>query len=284
MFNTNRWNRIRYSLWSPVYDRVASNFTARRRQSVEVPAIQPGERLLILGTGTGLDLVFVPRDAAITAIDITPAMIARFEGRARRQGLSVNAKVVDGQALEFSGFTVVSDVDDTIKLTEVTNRSAQLRNTFLETFKPVPQVAEVSRVCAADPGVRFCYLWADPWQRFVPLSEFIQTNQFPAGALLLREFCWKDKSCFNLFTRPNVYRGLARSRFCCGVSRDGVSCWWAMRASARLARRNPEQIVRIAIRDMTGATAQVQRYEILKRDLSVDLWRVFNDAGKLTNA
>jgi hypothetical protein len=57
-----------------------------------------------------------------------------------------------------------------------------------------------------------------------------------------------------------------------------------MRASARLARRNPEQIVRIAIRDMTGATAQVQRYEILKRDLSVDLWRVFNDAGKLTNA
>jgi phosphatidate phosphatase APP1 len=53
---------------------------------------------------------------------------------------------------------------------------------------------------------------------------------------------------------------------------------------ARLARRNPEQIVRIVIRDMTGATAQAQRYEILKRDLSVDLWWVFNDAGKLTNA
>ena len=118
-------------------------------------AIQPGERLLIFGAGTGLDSGFVPRDVAITAIDITPAMIARLEGRARRLGLSVNAKVVDGQALqalEFSGFTVVSDIDDTIKLTEVTNRSALLRNTFLETCKPVLQVAEVSRVWAADPG------------------------------------------------------------------------------------------------------------------------------------
>jgi phosphatidate phosphatase APP1 len=254
-----------------------------------VAAIQPGERLLIIGAGTGLDSEFVPRDAAITAIDITPAMMARLEGRARRLGLSVNAKFVEGQALEFSRFTVVSDIDDTIKLTEVTNRSALLRNTFLETFKPVPQVVEVSRVWAADPGVRFCYLSASPGQLFAPLSEFIQTNQFPAGALLLREFRWKDKSFFKLFTRPDVYRAGAivallrrfpRRRFVLvgdAGERDPE-------IYARLAGRNPKQIVRIVIRDMTGATAQAQRYEILKRDLSVDLWWVFNDAGKLTNA
>jgi len=67
-----------------------------------VAAIQPGERLLILGAGTGLDLEFLPRHATITAIDITPAMIVRLEKRARRLGLSVNARVMDGQALEFS--------------------------------------------------------------------------------------------------------------------------------------------------------------------------------------
>jgi len=108
-FNTNRWNRIRYSVWSPVYDRLASIVKARRKRSIEVAAIQLGERLLILGAGTGLDLEFVPRQAAITAIDITPAMIARLEERARRLGLSVNARVMDGQALEFpdASFDVV---------------------------------------------------------------------------------------------------------------------------------------------------------------------------------
>lgn len=252
-------------------------------------AIQPGERLLILGAGTGQDSEFLPRDAAITAIDITPAMIARLEGRARRLGLSVNAKVVDGQALEFSRFTVVSDIDDTIKLTEVTNRSALLRNTFLETFKPVPQVVEVSRVWAADPGVRFCYLSASPGQLFAPLSEFIQTNQFPAGALLLREFRWKDKSFFKLFTRPDVYGAGAIKALLRRFPRKpfvlvGNAGERDPEIYARLTGRNPKQIVRIVIRDMTGATAQAQRYEILKRDLSVDLWWVFNDAGKLTNA
>ena len=108
-FNTNRWNRIRYSVWAPVYDQMASIFTARRRRSVVVAAIQPGERLLILGAGTGLDLEFVPRQVTITAIDITPAMITRLEERARQLGLSVNAKVMDGQALEFpdAAFDVV---------------------------------------------------------------------------------------------------------------------------------------------------------------------------------
>jgi phosphatidylethanolamine/phosphatidyl-N-methylethanolamine N-methyltransferase len=108
-FNTNEWNRVRYSLWAPVYDRVASLFTARRRRSVVLAAIQPGEHVLILGAGTGLDLDFVPRGAAITAIDITPAMIGRLEERARRLGLSVTAKVMDGQDLKFpdASFDVV---------------------------------------------------------------------------------------------------------------------------------------------------------------------------------
>lgn len=98
------------------------------------------------------------------------------------------------ELVEPTGFTVVSDIDDTIKLTEVTNRSAMLRNTFLEAFKPVPRMAEVYRGWAADAGARLCYLSASPWQLFTPLSEFIQTNQFPAGPLLLREFRWKDEN------------------------------------------------------------------------------------------
>jgi phosphatidylethanolamine/phosphatidyl-N-methylethanolamine N-methyltransferase len=104
-FNTNCWNRIRYTLWAPVYDLLVSSFTARRRRSVAVASIQAGEHVLIVGAGTGLDLDYLPRQASITAIDITPAMIGRLQKRARRLGLSVEARVMDGQALEFPDAT-----------------------------------------------------------------------------------------------------------------------------------------------------------------------------------
>ena len=164
-----------------------------------------------------------------------------------------------------------------------------LRNTFLEVFKPVPHMAEVYRGWAADAGARVCYLSASPWQLFTPLSEFIQTNQFPAGALLLREFRWKDESFFNLFTRPDVYktgaiedllRRFPKRRFVLvgdAGERDPE-------IYAGLARQHPEQIARIVIRDMTGATAQSERYEKQTRNLPADLWWVFSDASELTNA
>ena len=134
------------------------------------------------------------------------------------------------ELVEPTGFTIVSDIDDTIKLTEVTNRSAMLRNTFLESFRPVPQMAEVFRGWAAEAGARVCYLSASPWQLFTPLSEFIQTNQFPAGALLLREFRWKDESFFNLFTRPDVYKTGAIEDLLRRFPKRRLY-WWAMRAS-----------------------------------------------------
>ncbi len=55
----------------------------------------------MVGAGTGLDLEFMPNDVEITAVDITPAMIRRLEDRARRLNRSVDARVMDGHALEF---------------------------------------------------------------------------------------------------------------------------------------------------------------------------------------
>lgn len=99
--NTNRWNRLRYTLYQPIYDLVARQFAVHRQRSVERLQLQPGERLLLLGAGTGLDLDYVPPGVLITAVDITPSMIAQLKQRARRLNLSVDARVMDGQALAF---------------------------------------------------------------------------------------------------------------------------------------------------------------------------------------
>ena len=107
--DATRWNRIRYTVWAPVYDRVARRLARGRRRAHELAAIVPGERVLLDGAGTGLDLEMLPRGAEVTAIDITPAMISRLRARAGVLGLQVSAEVADGHALPFpdASFDVV---------------------------------------------------------------------------------------------------------------------------------------------------------------------------------
>ncbi|MDF2626805.1 MAG: phosphatidylethanolamine N-methyltransferase [Symbiobacteriaceae bacterium] len=97
--NTNVWNRIRYTLWAPIYDRIAA-FPTYRRRSIELLRPLPGEEVLIVGAGTGADLPHLPPGISLTAIDLTPAMLDRLRERAQALGRPVDARVMDGQALD----------------------------------------------------------------------------------------------------------------------------------------------------------------------------------------
>lgn len=99
-FNSNAWRRFSYTLWAPFYDALARAFAPRRRRAIELLNLHVGERVLIVGAGTGLDLEMLRRDVRITATDLTPAMLQRLRARARRLGLGVEARVMDGQALD----------------------------------------------------------------------------------------------------------------------------------------------------------------------------------------
>lgn len=103
--NTNRWNRIRYTLYAPFYDLIVRRLAKGRRRAIELLNVQPGERVLIVGCGTGLDLELLPRTANVTAIDLTPAMVEKTRAR----GFAVDARVMDASKLEFpdASFDVV---------------------------------------------------------------------------------------------------------------------------------------------------------------------------------
>ncbi|MFZ5824085.1 MAG: class I SAM-dependent methyltransferase [Bacillota bacterium] len=103
--NTNRWNQIRYTLFAPIYDLIAS-FGSQRRRSISLLDPRPGESVLIVGAGTGADLPYLPPGLAITAGDITPAMVERLRWRAGALGQTVEARVMDGHALDLPDSSV----------------------------------------------------------------------------------------------------------------------------------------------------------------------------------
>src|SRR4030095_7894079 len=99
--NTNKWNRIRYTIYSPFYDVLVGYFKQSRTKSILSLETKPGEKVLIIGAGTGLYLQSLPKGCEITAIDITPAMIHKIEKRNLKLNCNLKAMVMDGQSLKF---------------------------------------------------------------------------------------------------------------------------------------------------------------------------------------
>lgn len=67
-----------YTLLSPFYDRIVARATQpMRRQSLSRLGNVSGQRVLVAGIGSGLDLPLLPEGADYTGIDLTPAMLNR---------------------------------------------------------------------------------------------------------------------------------------------------------------------------------------------------------------
>ena len=75
---TNRWNQFIYRLWAPVYDATVGRFfLPGRKRAMELLNLQPGERVLLVGVGTGADLLLLPAGVTATGIDLSPDMLAK---------------------------------------------------------------------------------------------------------------------------------------------------------------------------------------------------------------
>ena len=234
--------------------------------------------------------------------------------------------------LEAEGVSVISDIDDTIKIIEVRDKKATLRNTFLREFQAVPGMAEFYQSLASDPPnppltpprrgtilqvrsaslpsseglgvgrftgrgrsenygdqtnhVAFHYISASPWQLYEPLAAFVAANDFPAGPFELKQFRWKDRSFFSLFASPEKYKpgviepllnGFPKRKFIL----IGDSGERDPEIYGALARKFPEQIARIYIRDVTKESAESARYSKAFRDVPRVKWKLFQTPTEL---
>src|SRR6476469_1646646 len=77
-----------YSSYAVVYDRVFGRvFQASREAVVRNLKIDPGERVLEVGVGTGLCLPMYPRHCEVTAIDLSEAMLQKAADRVKGETL-----------------------------------------------------------------------------------------------------------------------------------------------------------------------------------------------------
>ncbi len=106
----NRWNRIIYRLWAPVYDSTAERFFAPgRRRAIHTLDLQPGERVLLVGVGTGVDLPLLPQGVEAVGLDLSPDMLARARARLPLPGREISLIQGDAQRLlvDEGGFDAV---------------------------------------------------------------------------------------------------------------------------------------------------------------------------------
>lgn len=95
---SNRWNRSIYRFWSPVYDYLAGRlFVRSRKRAIEILNLQPGERALLVGVGTGLDIPLLRSSVRSVGLDLTSTML----GKARKRSSKGLLVIGDAQALPF---------------------------------------------------------------------------------------------------------------------------------------------------------------------------------------
>lgn len=183
------------------------------------------------------------------------------------------------------GVSIVSDIDDTIKVSDVCDKRQLLRRTFVEPLLAVPGMATCYRQWAKR-GVQFHYVSASPWQFYEPLASFLREEGFPDGTFHLKLFRPRESSAMRLFADQAAYKE--------SVIGELIE-WYPERkfvlvgdsgekdpeAYGSIARRFPRQITRILIRDLAGEQRETQRFRIAFQGVRDEVWRLFRDAGEL---
>ena len=102
--NTNAWNRLRYDLYAPFYDAVVARpFVGARARSVAALGLRSGDRVLVVGCGTGLDFPHLPPGVRLAAGDLAPAMVRRAARRAAALGFDgADVRVLDAHRLPYA--------------------------------------------------------------------------------------------------------------------------------------------------------------------------------------
>ncbi len=189
------------------------------------------------------------------------------------------------QLIRRTGLSVISDIDDTIKHSQVGDHKALLANTFLRKFKPAAGMPELYRQCA-DRGIVFHYVSGSPWQLYLPLAEFVEAEELPGGSFHLKQFRLKDQSMLGLLQSQEANKLRAIEPILAAYPQRrfiliGDSGEQDPEIYAQVAQKYGEQVVAIFIRNVTDEEIDNPRFSAVQEGLDDVRFQLFEDADSL---
>ncbi|MEM7256535.1 MAG: phosphatase domain-containing protein, partial [Pseudomonadota bacterium] len=103
------------------------------------------------------------------------------------------------------GLSVISDIDDTIKISNVTDKKQLVKGFFFDDYHVVEGMPELYRRLQTQFGACFHYVSASPWQLYPTLAPLLQ-NHYPFGSLAQRHFYVADRSFVQFFMSSKAYK------------------------------------------------------------------------------
>ena len=197
------------------------------------------------------------------------------------------SEAVEGRIhlLSDRGVSVISDIDDTIKVTSVGNKRELLFNTFLRDFKSVDGMPDLYSEWS-DAGADFHYVSSSPWQLFQPLAAMQRKEGFPHGTLHLRNYRISDQLLKRMpvfrrrgkvITIRRLFKHLPGRKFIL----IGDSGEKDLEIYHKAARMCPGQIAGVFIRNLENKPLPEDRIRKFNRQLELVNCRTFRTASEL---
>jgi hypothetical protein len=181
---------------------------------------------------------------------------------------------------------VISDIDDTIKITSVRNFEEAKMNTFCRPFLPVEGMAAVYQAWS-ETGAGFCYVTGSPWQLYRPLEAFREAYGFPAGGWQMKHLRLADPETIRAFAAPQTTFKLQSIELLLErwtqrpVVLVGDSGEQDPEIYGTIARKHPGRVSRIFIREVSGDIRESQRYSKAFQGVEGMKWQLFHTGADL---
>ena len=264
-----------------------------RRFNLLVADNERGKQIVVTIAGSNHSL---PASAENGHFETTVVISAADAAEHSKNGLIHYAAVIGGtdsrsfggaiRLLDTDGFSVISDIDDTVKISNVGDHKSLLEQTFLLDFAAAPGMATLYREWSTD-DTGFHFVSSSPWQLYDPLREFLDRDGFPWASFSLKPLRFRDETVADLFKKGTETKPAAIEKILDRYpDREfvlvGDSGEQDPEVYAHLLRNRPDQIMKIYIRNVTQESAENERFAAVFEDIDSDRWQLFDNPETLT--
>lgn len=181
------------------------------------------------------------------------------------------------QLIPETGLSVISDIDDTIKVSNVLDKKELILNTFINPYRITEGFPEYYKKLASD-GAYFHYVSASPWQLYPSLKPFMEAH-YPKGTLSLRDFRIKDTSLIDFLKPSTEYKIATINKIIKRYPKHefllvGDSGEHDPDVYAKIYKQFPQNIQSILIRAVEGSDLSESRFADVFKDVPKEKWLV----------